>query len=40
MQVALENWSLKQLQRQLQQEEKSMSRLAPPQGLYLARIIY
>ena len=40
MQVALENWSLKQLQRQLQQKEKSMSKLAPPQGLYLARIIY
>ena len=40
MQVALESWRLEQLQRQLQQEEKSMTKLAPPQGLYLARIIY
>jgi len=40
MRVALEDWSLEQLQKQLQKEEKSMTKLAPPQGLYLARIIY
>ena len=40
MQVALENWHLKKLQKQLQKEGKSMSKLAPPEGLYLARIIY
>jgi tRNA pseudouridine38-40 synthase len=40
MLVALEDWSLEKLQKQLQQKEKSMTKLAPPEGLYLARIIY
>jgi len=40
MQVALDKWDLEKLKKQLQKEEKSMTKLAPPQGLYLARIIY
>ncbi|AKF24450.1 pseudouridine synthase [Sulfurovum lithotrophicum] len=32
--------SLKQLQKQINTEKKYHSRLAPPQGLYLARILY
>lgn len=40
MQVALNNCSLERLQRQLNLEEKSITKLAPPEGLYLAKIIY
>jgi tRNA pseudouridine38-40 synthase len=40
MQVALEEWDLKSLQKQLRLEEKVMTKLAPPEGLYLARILY
>jgi len=40
MQVSLGLWSIKRLEKQLQKKEKSMTKLAPPQGLYLARIIY
>jgi len=40
MQVALNKWSLKELQKQLNNEEKSMSRVSPPEGLYLAKIYY
>ena len=40
IQVALNKWSLKELQKQLNNEEKSMSRVAPPEGLYLAKIYY
>ena len=40
MQVALEKWCLENLQKQLMLEEKSMTKLAPPEGLYLARIGY
>jgi tRNA pseudouridine38-40 synthase len=40
MQVALETWSLKELQKQLKKEERNMTKLAPPEGLYLARILY
>jgi tRNA pseudouridine38-40 synthase len=40
MQVALETWSLKELQKQLKKEAKNMTKLAPPEGLYLARILY
>jgi len=40
MQVALESWSLNELKRQLDLKEKTRTKLAPPEGLYLARIIY
>lgn len=40
MQVALEKWSIEALEKQLNLKKKSMSKLAPPEGLYLARITY
>ncbi len=40
MRVALEKWSLEALKKQLQCKERSMTNLAPAQGLYLARILY
>ena len=40
MQVALNQWSKETLQKQLDLKEKSLSKLAPPEGLYLAGIIY
>lgn len=40
MQYAQGTLSLKQLEAQLSCHEKHTSRLAPPEGLYLARIIY
>jgi len=40
MQVALSQWSKEALQKQLDLKEKSMTKLAPPEGLYLAKIIY
>ncbi len=40
MRVALDDWSLEELKRQLKNEKKSMSKPAPPMGLYLARVIY
>jgi tRNA pseudouridine38-40 synthase len=40
MRVALEKWSKKALEKQLNLEERTMTKLAPPEGLYLAKIIY
>jgi tRNA pseudouridine38-40 synthase len=40
MQVALGQWSIEALQKQLNLEEKHLTKLAPAEGLYLARIIY
>jgi tRNA pseudouridine38-40 synthase len=40
MRVALDKWSLKELETQLNLEKKTMTKLAPAQGLYLARINY
>lgn len=40
MQVALEKITRRQFQNQLQLKERYITKLAPPQGLYLARIIY
>jgi len=40
MQVALEKWSEDSLKKQLNLEEKTLSKLAAPEGLYLARITY
>lgn len=40
MRISLEDWSLEELRKQLQKEKKSMTKLASPQGLYLARVIY
>ena len=40
MQVALNQWSNEALQKQLNLEERSLTKLAPPEGLYLAKIIY
>jgi len=40
MQVALNTCSQQKLERQLNLEEKSITKLAPPEGLYLAKIIY
>jgi len=40
MRVALEIWTIKELIEQLKLKRKIMTNLAPPQGLYLARIIY
>jgi tRNA pseudouridine38-40 synthase len=40
MQVALKTWSLEELKKQLHLEERTMTKLAPPEGLYLARILY
>ena len=40
MQVALNQWSNEALKKQLDLKEKSLTKLAPPEGLYLAKIIY
>lgn len=40
MQVALGQLSLKELQEQLNLKQRHTTKLAPPQGLYLARILY
>jgi len=40
MQVSLEKWSLEALEGQLNLKQKTMTKLAPPEGLYLAKIIY
>ena len=40
MQVALETWTQEALQKQLKLKERTMTKLAPPEGLYLAKIIY
>ena len=40
MRVALEIWKVEELTKQLELKSKIMTNLAPPQGLYLARIIY
>ncbi len=40
MQVALAQWSQEALLKQLNLEERTMTKLAPPEGLYLARITY
>lgn len=40
MQVALNQWSKEALNKQLQLEEISMRKLAPAEGLYLAKITY
>ena len=40
MQVAMEEKSLLELEEQLMLQKRHSSRLAPPEGLYLARIIY
>jgi len=40
MQVALNEQSVEALSKQLKLEEKYLTKLAPPEGLYLARIIY
>jgi len=40
MQIALNQWSLVSLNNQLQLKEKTMTKLAPPEGLYLAKITY
>jgi len=40
MRVALNEWSIEELQEQLALKSKNMTKLAPPEGLYLARILY
>jgi len=40
MRVALGEFSIKKLEEQLELKERYITRLAPPEGLYLARIIY
>jgi tRNA pseudouridine38-40 synthase len=40
MRVALNRWSIEELNSQLKLKNKTMTNLAPPQGLYLARIVY
>ncbi|CAA6826816.1 MAG: tRNA pseudouridine synthase A (EC [uncultured Sulfurovum sp.] len=40
MQVAQDKWTIEALQKQLNLTVKSKSKLAPPEGLYLAKIIY
>jgi tRNA pseudouridine38-40 synthase len=40
MRVALEKSTLEQLQRQLDLKERYLTKLAPPEGLYLAKILY
>jgi len=40
MQVALGQWSTEALLKQLNLEKKSLTKLAPAEGLYLAKIIY
>ena len=40
MQVALKEFSIEKLYKQLKLKERYITKLAPPEGLYLARIIY
>jgi tRNA pseudouridine38-40 synthase len=40
MRVALGKWSKEALEKQLNLEERTLTKLAPPEGLYLAKIIY
>ena len=40
MQVSLGTLTLRELEKQLKLEERYITKLAPPEGLYLARIIY
>ena len=40
MQVALKQWDINELKKQLTLEKKTMTKLAPPEGLYLAKIVY
>jgi len=40
MRVGLEDWSLEKLKKQLNNKERTMTKLASPEGLYLAKIIY
>ena len=40
MRVALKKSTLEQLQEQLNLEERYVTKLAPPEGLYLARVVY
>lgn len=40
MRVALDKWSIDELEAQLHLSKKTMTKLAPPEGLYLARINY
>lgn len=40
MQVAIKKLTLKELQEQLELKERYITKLAPPEGLYLARILY
>jgi tRNA pseudouridine38-40 synthase len=40
MKVALKEWDVKELQERLLLEKRNMTKLAPAEGLYLARIIY
>jgi len=40
MQVALNEWCLEELKEQLELKSRTMTKLAPPEGLYLARILY
>ena len=38
--VAKDEWSIEALKKQLDLKEKTITKLAPPEGLYLAKIIY
>ncbi len=40
MQIALKQWDKESLKRQLNLKERTLTKLAPPEGLYLARITY
>ena len=40
MRIALNKWSNEALKKQLDLKERTLTRLAPPEGLYLAKIIY
>jgi len=40
MQVALGDWEIKELEEQLELKKRYLTKIAPPEGLYLARIIY
>lgn len=40
MHIALKKLSLEKLQEQLERKERYLTKLAPPEGLYLARILY
>jgi tRNA pseudouridine38-40 synthase len=40
MRVALEEFTIDKLEKQLELKERYITKLAPPEGLYLARVIY